>query len=213
MVMPLAQLDSPLAVSAEIVLAAGLVVALILVAAAIGVWRVAGKGPRRRRAYQRSRTLLAAGDWQAARTAIQELRETGIATPDWAGRVNNLEGECLRAAGESSLAAGKYEEALQLFTDSAKLLGLDLNEAAAKVIDGMLGELRSFVAQQDDEKALAQSKRILKLNATTSEAAFWLGLVSIRQGRSSDAEAALRQAYENAKGKSVEPTLYLGMHL
>src|SRR5262245_1814685 len=130
MVMPLAQLDQPLAVSAEIVLAAGIAAVLVVGAGAIGLWRMVGKGPRRRRAYQRARTLLAAGDWQGARAAIQELRETGIATPDWAGRVNNLEGECLRAAGESSLAAGKYEEALQLFTDSAKLLGLDRDEAS-----------------------------------------------------------------------------------
>jgi tetratricopeptide (TPR) repeat protein len=213
MVMPLAQLDQPLAVSAEVVLAAGLVALVLLVAVAVGLWRMLGKGPRRKRAYQRARTLLAAGDWQGARAAINELRQTGIDTPDWAGRINNLEGECLRAAGEASLAAGKYEEALQLFTDSAKLLGLDRDQAAAKVIDGMLGELRAFVAQQDDDKAVGQARRILKLQPGQPEAAFWLGLVSIRQGRSADAETALRQAYENAKGKSVEPTLYLGMLL
>jgi tetratricopeptide (TPR) repeat protein len=211
--MPLAQLAPPLAVSAELVLAAGLAVVLLLAAAGVGVWRMIGKGPRRRRTYQRARTLLTAGDWQGAKRAIQELRETGIATADWAGRVNNLEGECLRAAGESALAAGNYEQALQLFDESAKLLHLDRDEAAAKVIDSMLGELRAFVAQLDDEKAIRQARRILQLQAGQPEAAFWLGLVSIRQGHSADAESALRQAYESAKGKSVEPALYLGMLL
>src|SRR5580765_4823867 len=205
-----AQLAPPLAVSAELALVGGVAGALLLLAASIGLWRVVGKGPRRNRAYNRARELLARGDWQGAKLAIQEIRQAGIPAPDWAGRVNNLEGESLRAAGEASLEAAKYEEALQLFSDSAKLLHLDRDEATAKVIDGMLEELRTLFAQEDDDKAIRQAKRILQLRPNQPEAAFWLGLVSIRQSRAEDAESSLRQAYENAKGKSVEPTLYLG---
>src|SRR5438128_11573508 len=105
MVMPLAQIDPPLAVSAELVLVGVAAVALLLGAAAVGLWRIVGGGPRRSRAYKRARERLAAGDWQAAQFAVQEIRKAGVFTPDWAGRVNNLEGECLRRAGDAALAA------------------------------------------------------------------------------------------------------------
>src|SRR5436305_1944337 len=77
----------------------------------------------------------------------------------------------------------------------------------------MLGELRALVSRQDDDKAIRQAQRILQLRPATAEAAFWLGLLGIRQNRPDEATRALRTAVEAAKGKSVEPTFYLGMHL
>src|SRR5580700_9847731 len=145
-----ANLVAPLAVSAELVLVAALAVALI--AAGIGLWRVVGKGPRRSRAYKRAREMLAKGDWQGAKLAVQEIREAGIPSPEWAGRVNNLEGETQRRAGDSALTAGKYEEALEQYVSAAKLLGLNRDDASAKVIEGMLAELRELFGRNEDDK-------------------------------------------------------------
>jgi tetratricopeptide (TPR) repeat protein len=204
---------APLAVSAEMVLVAALAIVLALVAAMIGVWRVVGKGPRRSRAYARARELLAKGDWQGAKLAVQEIRESGIPSPEWAGRVNNLEGEVQRGAGDAALAAGKYEEALEFYAAAAKLLGLNRDEASAKVVDGMLGELRRLFGRKEDDKAVAQARRILDIRPACTEALFWLGLVYIRQNRNEQAIQALRAAHESKERKGVEPTLYLGMLL
>src|SRR5579871_3985961 len=177
-----ADLVAPLAVSAELALPA-LACMLALTAVGVGIWRVFGKAPRRNRAYRRARELLGKGDWQAALSSVHEIRALGVASAEGAGRVDHLEGEVQRTAADSALAAGNYDEALAQYAAAAKLLGLNPEEATAKVVERMLAELRQFVVRNEDDNAIAQARRILEIRSTCAEANFWLGLVSIRQSQ------------------------------
>ena len=172
-----------------------LVTALALatsVAGGVGAWRMFGKGPRRNRAYKRARELVLEGKWQEARNILEEIRHLGPTSPEWQGRLNNLEGECLRAAGETALAERDYEDALKNHLAAAKLLGTNVNDSRERIVDGMLAELRHRVAANSDEKALKLAARILQSHSGCAEAAFWQGLANIRLNRLSDAQQSLR---------------------
>lgn len=209
----LAQVDPIFAISAELVLVLLIAVLLALGAGAVGIWRVVGSSPRRNRAYERARHLLAAGDWQGAQKAVDEIRSVGALDPPWPGRVNNLEGECRRKAGDAALLSRQYEEALKLHAEAAQLLGLPAHEASATVVDGMLAELRQMIGEQNDENALRLASRILQLRTPCAEAAFWMGIACLRLNRNEQAGQAFRTAHEAGDRGGVEPTLYLGMHL
>jgi tetratricopeptide (TPR) repeat protein len=211
----LASILTPLfaaAIPVEVLLAVGVVTVIGLIAGGIGLWRVFGSGPRRNRAYQRARELLAAGDAENARTAIEEIKLLGISTPEWQGRLNNLEGECRRASGEAALSSRKFEEALEHHLAAAKLLSTNPTEARERVIEGMLAELRQRAAGAPDDKLTKLAQRILQLAPQHPETSFWLGLANIKLNRVEPALTALRAAFEADK-KSVEPALYLGMLL
>ncbi len=131
------------AVSAELVLVLILVVLAALIGGAVGLWRMLGKTPRLNRTYEHGRQLLAKGDWQGAVRAVEELRQLGADDPPWPGRINNLEGECERAAGDEALKERRFEEALDHFARAAKLLGLSRDEGSDRVVEAMLADLRA----------------------------------------------------------------------
>ena len=167
---PVAVAAPPLAVSAELVLGAVLVGFLLLIAGLVGLWRLVGKGPKRNRAYKRARDLLAAGDWQGAKLAVQEIRAVGIPNPIWAGRINNLEGEVLRRTADAALEAGKYEEALELYLGSAKLLGSVAMKRPPR---------SSRMPPPAPDFATGRRQAVLtsaSAGAAGTAAAFWLGL-------------------------------------
>src|SRR5262249_49989934 len=181
------------------------------VAGGVGMWRMFGKGPRRNRAYKRARELVLEGKWQEANSLLEEIRHQGPASTEWQGRLNNLEGECLRAAGESALAARNYEEALKNHLAAAKLLGTNINESRLRIVEGMLAELRQRIAANSDEKSIKLAARILQSHQGCAEAAFWQGLANIRLNRPADALQSLRSAQELADKTNIDPALYLGM--
>ncbi|HEV3144053.1 MAG TPA: tetratricopeptide repeat protein [Gemmataceae bacterium] len=183
------------------------------VAGGVGAWRMFGKGPRRHRAYKRARELVLKGNWQEARNILEEIRHLGPAVPEWQGRLNNLEGECLRAAGETALAERDYEDALKHHLAAAKLLGTNVNESRLRIVEGMLAELRHRLTTNSDEKAIKLSARILQSHPACAEAAFWQGLANIRLNRLADAQQSLRTAQELGEKSTIDPALYLGMLL
>src|SRR4051794_11406045 len=114
--MPLSSFPHPLFAAlgnwpAELVAGLGVLLVAALAGGGVGAWRLYGKGPRRQRLYKAARDLIQKGDWQTAQNLTQQLVDLGHPTPEWEGRINNLEGECLRAAGEAALAERKFEEA------------------------------------------------------------------------------------------------------
>ncbi|HLW66021.1 MAG TPA: hypothetical protein VKS79_11990, partial [Gemmataceae bacterium] len=168
---------------AELVVLVTAVALVTSVAGSVGAWRMFGKGPRRNRAYKRARELVLEGKWQEARNILEEIRHLGPASPEWQGRLNNLEGECLRAAGETALAERNYEDALKNHLAAAKLLGTNVNESRQRIVEGMLADLRQRVAAGADEKALKLAARILQSHPGCAEAAFWQGVANIRLNR------------------------------
>src|SRR5260221_1821119 len=123
---------------AELVVALAALAVAASVGGGVGFWRVYGKGPRRNRTYKQTRESLHQGNWQAAKARLVELRNLGPASAEWAGRITNLEGECLRAAGDAALAERYFEEALEHHLAAAKLLGTGASEAQAPPLNGML---------------------------------------------------------------------------
>ena len=198
---------------AELVLVLAIVAVAATVGGVVGFWRVYGKGPRRQRADKRIREFLHRGNWQAAQAGVAELRQLGPASPEWAGRITNLEGECMRAAGDAALADHNFESAFEHHLAAAKLLGTGESDARARIIDGMLADLRERFAANSDEKAGKLAQRILQLQTPCAEASFWLGLSHIRENRPEQAQLALRAAVESADRRGIDSTLYLGMLL
>jgi tetratricopeptide (TPR) repeat protein len=198
---------------AELVVGLGVLLVASLAGGGVGAWRLYGKGPRRQRLYKAARELVQKGDWQAAQNLTQQLVDLGHPTPEWEGRINNLEGECLRAAGEAALADRKFEEAFNFHKQAAQLLGLNQAEAHNRILDGMLAEVRRGVAAGADDKAAKLAARVLQLETPSPEASFWIGFLHLHGNRTDQAHLALRTAYETGERKAVDPTLYLGMLL
>jgi tetratricopeptide (TPR) repeat protein len=197
---------------AELVVILALVLLAAFVGGGIGFWRLYGSGPRRYRAYGRVHKLLQKGDWHSAQALLTDLRNLGPQAGEWEGRLNNLEGECQRAAGEAALAEGNFEAALECHLSAAKLLHTNPDEARSRVLENMLADLRQSVAADADEQAAKLAARILRMQPSCAEASFWQGWLYLRQSRLDLAETPLRSA-QVADKKSVEPTLYLGMLL
>lgn len=189
----------------------------LLIALAVGataiVWLVFGKGPRRRRCYQKAQKLLHQGHWQESLQAVEELRQLGTLSAAWEGRAKNIEGECRRQGGESALADKHYEKSLEELVASARLLQLSEADARERVLGAMLTEVRRlFATTSSGTEVRALLDRIFKLQAACAEASFWQGLCFIREGQLDRAVTSL-QASQSAATKFVDPPLYLGMLL
>jgi Flp pilus assembly protein TadD len=195
-----------------------LFIGLFVLAAAVGsvLWLTSARPPRRRRAYKRFQRFLHEGNWSGALEAVKELQELGPLSQFWDGRARNAEGECLRRAGDATLGDKKYEEALQHYVASAKLLGTSETDARERVIGTMLAEVRRLFAitTGSDTAPIRQLiDRIFKIQSPCPEAWFWQGLCYVRESLTDRAIESLRKAVE-ASGKAfVDPPLYLGAFL
>src|SRR5262249_7094609 len=74
-----------------------------LLAVAILVWLILGRGPRRGRDYRRAQHILHQGNWQEALNVIHGLQGAGRLSAAWQGRLRNVEGERHHAAGDAAL--------------------------------------------------------------------------------------------------------------
>jgi Flp pilus assembly protein TadD len=195
-----------------------LFIGLFVLATAVGLvlWLTSARPPRRRRAYKRSQRLLHEGNWSGALEAVKELQELGPLPAFWEGRARHAEGECLRRAGEATLGDKKYEESLQHYVASAKLLGTSEADARERVIGTMLAEVRRLFAitSGTDTAPIRQLiDRIFKIQSPCPEAWFWQGLCYIRESLTDRAIESLRKAVD-ASGKAlIDPPLYLGAFL
>src|ERR1700694_4464882 len=95
----------------------GLALLLLLV-----LWLVLGSGPRRRRKYHQARRLLQQGAWQDALKLACAMQQGRRLSARWQGQLQNLEGECHRAASRAALEAKDYEAGLDHSLAAARLL-------------------------------------------------------------------------------------------
>jgi Flp pilus assembly protein TadD len=187
--------------------------AMVLVA---GLWLPFGPGARRRRAFRRAQRRFQQGAWQEALVLVREQQQNGRLPLAWAGRLRNLEGECLRLAGEQAIQEQRFEEGLEHWLGSARLLGLEEGEARSRVLEAMLDNVRRLFAGNaaaDIEAAIQLAERVLALQTPCAEAAFWQGLCFVRQERNDLALQALRAAHDTADDGFFDPAFYLGTFL
>ncbi len=187
----------------------------LLLAFAVLLWLILGRGPRRRRAFRRAQRLLHQGQWQDALALVGAIRGAGRRSTAWQGRVDSLEGECHHAAGDAALKEQRFEDAVRHYADAGKYLSVSATELHAKVVDVMLAEaLRLFAAgTSHNEAALALLTRALTIQPASAVALFWQALCRIRDGRLDLAAEALGQAHEAGGKAFLDPPLYLGMVL
>lgn len=199
--------------SREAFLALGSLLGLLLLALLIGAWLLFGRGPRRRRAFQRARRTLQRGAWQEALTLTQTLQSSGRLSAMWQGRLRNLEGECQHTAADQALAEKHYEESQQHYQAAARLLSVDGTELHQRVIEAMLSEVRTqFAAGRsgpDNESIQQLIARVLTLQSPCAEASFWQGMCHLRAGRMELALQSLAQAQQESK-PFIDPPLYQG---
>jgi tetratricopeptide (TPR) repeat protein len=202
--------------AAVVVLAAGLLAILHL---------AFGRGPRRRRAFHRARHLLQDKQWQEALAVVHAL-QAGRLSEVWRRKLCQLEAECHRAAGRDFLQQKEYEKALEHLVGAARVLAAPEGEARATVVEAMLAEARRLFATSTGPDTAATQQtlaRILRVQSPCPEASFWQALCQVREGKTEQAVAGLREviaAVDPRDGASpgpapavarpVEPHLYLG---
>jgi hypothetical protein len=198
--------------AAQIFYGAAAALALLLL---VVLWLLLGRGPRRRRKFQRARRLLQQGAWQEALTLARELQAPRRLSALWRGRLRNLEGECHRAGGAAALQAHDYETGQEHALRAAQLLNVNEVEVRASVIEAILAEIRQCFAATSgpDTEAVHQLiGRAFILQSHCPEAAFWQGLCHVREGKRDLALASLQNARgeEGAHAGFLDPLLYLG---
>ncbi len=191
----------------------------LCLAIAVGVaglllWLAFGRGPRRRRTYQRAQRLLQQGDWSRALALAQTLERHPRLSELWQSRLRNLIGECHHQAADVLLRDKRYEESFREFLTAAPLLGVEEAEMRARVLDAMLAEVRRLFASgtgRDAMEAVLQLlDRLLALQSPCPEASFWRGLCHLRLGETAAALGELTQAHELVGRQYIDPAFYLG---
>ena len=186
---------------------------LVLLPLALLFWLAFGREPRRRRAYRFAQRVLHEGAWEKALAGVREILQLGRLSPQWEGRVTNLQGECHHVAGEQALKDKRFEEALRHFTTAAELLRLATTEPRDRVVDAMLTEvLRLFAAGPASQEATCQLiDRLLTVQPSHAAGTFWQGLCHLRAGHTDPATEALTRAHVAGGKTFIDPSLYLGM--
>jgi tetratricopeptide (TPR) repeat protein len=187
----------------------------LLGALAVLLWLVFGRAPRRHRAYRRARRFLHQGNWEEALAAARELLQIGRLSPQWQGRVRNLQGECHHVAGEAALKQKNFEDALRHYATAADFLQLSGAELRSRVVEAMLADaLRLFAAgTSHNEATQTLLGRVLAIQPSSAAALFWQGLCHVRDNRLDLAAASLAKAHEEGGKGFLDPPLYLGMVL
>lgn len=197
--------------TAEAVVAVVLAAGLIVGGLGVGLWQKFAAEPRRDRSYRRARQALAVGDWMTAQQEVESLRAADVSSPEWLGRLNNLEGECLRQAALHKIEQGDVAEAAALFERAGEILGLSPEKTRDELLHLILSRLRLLVARRDNDAAALLSRETRLLFPDDAESAFWLGMISAHRGDFPSAESAWNEAREAAGPRSVEPIFFLGL--
>jgi len=204
---------------ADIWLPAGVLAALaglfaILAGASAG-WYVMVRRGRFNQDLLEVRTLLDRGDWRAALELVLRQRPAESAPPEpWHEQQVRLEGECLYAAAEAALRAGRFAPALEQYRAAAALIGLSDTEATRRVAEAMLAEARRLVVAEPDSTAAPELLRlVLDRQSPCPEATFWLGLSVFRRGDAQAGLAALKEAYEAIQPRQADTAFYYGAAL
>src|SRR5436190_889693 len=151
---------------ADIWLPAGVLAALaglfaVLAGGAAG-WYVMLRRGRSNHDLRDARALLDEGNWRAALDLVQRLRPAESAPPEpWHEQQVRLEGECLYAAAEAALRAGRFADALTQYRSAAGLIGLSEAEATRRVTEAVLAEVRRLLVADPDDPAIADLLRLI----------------------------------------------------
>src|SRR5229473_1816766 len=204
---------------------------LILGILVIGGWLVFGRGPRRRRKYQRALRLLENHSWLEALEELQRIQSLGLLSQAWQARVRRVEGECHRLAGENALHEKRFEDGLESLLKSARLLDGDEASCRTRVVEEALAEVRRlfsidsspFTGSKNSGKNSSKnsdSESISKLIAwihllqsPCPEASFWQGLCQVREGRIDSALTSLEVSRSFNGQQIFDPSFYLGVLL
>jgi tetratricopeptide (TPR) repeat protein len=204
---------------ADILLPAGVLAALsglfaVLAAGAAG-WYVIVRRARSNQDLRIVRTLLDEGNWREALQLVQCQRPAESAAPEaWHEEQVRLEGECLYAAAEAALRAGRFAPALEQYRSAAALIGLSEAEATRRVAEAMLAEVRRLVVAEPDSPAVPELLRlVIDRQSPCPEATFWLGLTAFRRGDARAGLAALREAHEANQVRQADIAFYYGAAL
>src|SRR5262249_28180575 len=191
-----------------------IVVPLVLLGGALGLWLAVGTGPRRRRAYQQAQVLLEQGNWRDAFHVIESQRLTANLPKDWMQRWEKAAGDCQQIATDQALKEKRYEDALQHAVAAAPLLKVAETDQRSRVIEALLGDVRRLFSESgtssDVNDVLAMIARAFLLQPVCPEASFWQALCIIRQGPLEAAQAPLQTAFEQSGKQFLDPALYLG---
>src|SRR5437867_8893613 len=103
-------------------------IAALLWLTVLGAWLMLGRGPRRLRWDRRAHRQLRKRDWKPALDAVRRLQELGPPSRSWKYRLQKLEGECERLAGDIALDEHRYEDSFKHYRAAAPLLGVTAPE-------------------------------------------------------------------------------------
>lgn len=158
----------------------------------------------------KARRLLAAGNWQAAFSEANQLRDASRRDKRFGQRLNLFEGDCLYRAAEKALEEGKHSEALELMRGAGDRLGLPESAFDSRVVEVLLAEIRRRLASAPASADITDLvHEVLRLTRNCPEASFWLGLHHLHAGRTEEARASLFQA-ASADRSVPDPSLYFG---
>lgn len=178
-------------------------------------WYVLLRRGRSHQDLKAVRAFLDEGNWRAALELAQQQRPAESAPPEpWHEEQVRLEGECLYAAAEAALRAGKFAPALEQYRAAAGMIGLSESEATRRVSEAMLAEARRLVVAEPDNPAVADLLRlVLDRQSPNPEASFWLGLSALRRGDAQAGLGALKEAHEASQPRQADSAFYYGAAL
>src|SRR5262245_19616510 len=189
--------------------AAGLIALAAL--AAIGYMTLFRTRARPERALAAARQRLERGDWSGALDALRRLRPTHSAAPaPWHEERRLLEADCLVAASDAALRERRFADALARYREAAAALGLTDDEAARRIVEAVLAEVRRLSLAEPKSPILSELiAHVLERQPVCAEARFWRGLHSLRAGDTKSAIEDLTAAHAAANGMQVDAALYL----
>ncbi len=201
---------------------------LFVIALLVALWLLWGWGPRRRRGMNAARKSLQTGDWQFALEQLTKVRAIGVPSSSWNSTFDKFEAECLKAGSASLMEAKKFEEALDLGLQAAKLQGEPGNDIRANIQAAMVREIRRLFSKHGETRATSDLVSLaLKVQSPCREASFWQALCDLRNGQYDKALTNLQisrtgqtegvtldtgfgEAGAGAPTPFIDPSLYLG---
>jgi tetratricopeptide (TPR) repeat protein len=180
--------------------------------AAIGYLTLFRTRARPERALAAARQRLERGDWSGALDALRRLRTADSAPPaPWHDERRLLEADCLVAASDAALRERRFADALARYREAAAALGLSEEEAARRIVEAMLAEVRRLSLAEPKSPILNElTAHVLERQPACAEALFWRGLHALRANDTKSAIADLTAAHAAANGLQVDAALYLG---